>query len=102
MINQMTTITAPMRTAASWGTGSLIVAVECVPGLYSGRRLWPAGPWVAADVVEVTQGLGIGVQQAGLGIGQPVLAAEPDDDRLGAAQVGSGHAGEQVVLDLVV
>src|SRR2546421_11481038 len=56
----------------------------------------------SANRMEVAQHLHVGVDQAGFAIGHTVLAAELMYERLGATQVGSGHAGEQVVLDLVV
>ncbi len=71
-------------------------------GLLCGPASWHVGLRVAADGVEVPQRLGVGAHQAGLDIGQPVLAAELADERLSAAQVGSGHAWEQMVFDLEV
>src|SRR5919106_2588230 len=50
----------------------------------------------------MADGLGVGAEQAGLGIVQTVVLAEGPDQRLGAAQVRPGHVGKQVVLDLVV
>jgi hypothetical protein len=66
----------------------------------SARRPRPA-QW-RADRVEVAEDFGEGSEGAALGVGEAVLLAEGADDRLRVAQVRSGHAGEQVVLDLVV
>ena len=67
----------------------------------SGRRV-RRGAGRPPDGVEVAQRLGVGAHQAGLAVGQALLLAELPDQGLGAAQVGPGHGGEQVVLDLVV
>jgi hypothetical protein len=52
--------------------------------------------------VEVAQRLGVGAGQAGLAVGQAFVLAEGSDQGLAPAQVGPGHGGKQVVLDLVV
>src|SRR4029453_10568205 len=44
-----------------------------------------------ADGVEVAQGLRVGADQGGLGVGEVVLAAELPDQGLSMAQVGAGH-----------
>src|SRR2546421_7807365 len=54
------------------------------------------------DGMEMAQRLGVGAEQRGLAVRQALLLAEPADEGLGAAQVGSGHTREQMVLDLVV
>jgi hypothetical protein len=71
------------------------------PVLHDGRaaeRVTRAKP----DLVEVSHDDPVSAQQAGLGVGDPASGAEVADDGLGAAKVGSRHAGKQVVLDLVV
>ena len=55
-----------------------------------------------ANRVEVAEDLGVGAEQGGFGIGQAVAQAVLPDQGLGVAQVGPGHRGGQVVLDLVV
>ncbi len=94
-----------------------------LPGRAPGRAVLPSGQrgvcgWAAgrqrlasggvagagrpADGVEVAQRLGVGADQAALAVGQVALKAERLDQGLGPAQVGPGHGGKQMVLDLVV
>jgi hypothetical protein len=55
-----------------------------------------------AECVQVAQRARVGGEQAGLGVGDLVLRAVGLHQPLGVAQVGAGHAREQVVFDLVV
>ena len=57
---------------------------------------------VASHGVKVVQRLRVGVDQAGFTVSQAVFVAKAPDDWLGVAEVGSRHAGKQVMLDLVV
>src|SRR6266550_3105048 len=77
----------------------------------SGPRSVGPGRWASvgdrragrpADGVEVPQRLGVGGDQRALVVGDAMLLAERPDERSGPAQAGPWHAGEQVVLDLVV
>ncbi len=42
------------------------------------------------------------IERALVAIGEPALDAKRTDEVLGAGEIGSGHTGEEVVLDLVV
>src|SRR5437588_13106509 len=57
---------------------------------------------MAANLMEMADGLRVGIQQAAFQAGQAMFGAERPDQGLGAAQVRPGHAGKEVVLDLVV
>ena len=52
--------------------------------------------------MEVLQDLFVGLEHAGLMVGDTVLPAEAPDDRLGLSQLVAGQPREQVVFDLVV
>jgi len=52
--------------------------------------------------VEVLQDLLVGLEHAGLVVGDGVIPAEGSDDRLCLSQLVAGHPREQVVFDLVV
>src|SRR5688500_18048962 len=56
----------------------------------------------SADRVEVLQDLLVGLEHAGLVVGDGVIPAEGSDDRLCLSQLVAGHPREQVVFDLVV
>src|SRR6185437_8129825 len=78
-------------------------AIGDVLAMLAGDAAGPELPGSApGDGVEVAEGLGVGAGQAGLAVGQDVLFAECPDQDLGVPEVGAGHGGEQVVLDLVV
>src|SRR5215217_8476493 len=55
-----------------------------------------------SDRVQVLEDLAIGPEHAGLVVADAVLAAELPDDRLRLSQLVPGHAGEEVVFDLIV
>src|SRR6185437_511233 len=73
-----------------------------MPASFPGSLFHLADPRGLAHVVQVAQGLRVGVYEAGLAVGQFLLSAELPDQRLGFAQVRARHGGKQVVLDLVV
>ena len=52
--------------------------------------------------MEVPQDLFIGLEHAGLVVGDTVIPAEASDDRLRFSQLVAGQPREQVVFDLVV
>src|SRR5215204_6729159 len=56
----------------------------------------------SADRVEVLQDLFVGLEHAGLVVGDTVLPAEALDDRLRFFELVAGQPREQVVFDLVV
>ena len=57
---------------------------------------------IGPDVVQVSQHLRVGADQGGFEVGKVVTQAVGPDEWLSPTQRGAGHAGEQVVLDLVV
>src|SRR5690348_16654994 len=54
------------------------------------------------DRMQVAQPLDVRAEQAGLGVRHAVLPAEVGDQPLGVPQVRPRHAGEQMMLDLIV
>src|SRR6266566_3253623 len=84
---------------ALYGAGGDSVAPsDCLRNLYPDSL----GAKRRADVVQEAEQLPIGLEERRLVVRDPMLLAELPDDRLRATHVQARHAGEQVMLDLVV
>jgi hypothetical protein len=92
--------TAPR--ASVWGTAP---PRGTHPGRASGRLRGGGGLGSArraSGLVETAQRLTVGGDEAGLQVGHAQILAAAADHAPVPAQVRAGHAGEQVVLDLMV
>ena len=52
--------------------------------------------------MQVLEDLFVGLEHAGLVVGDTVIPAEVSDDRLRFSELVAGHSREEVVFDLVV